>query len=409
QTGAPPAANAPMDMNSMGPMKMNHPKPQRPVVPRLPALISTMTRTLGIDAAYTMLQQGSDTLDAALHVTTAEENDPNDLNTGVGGLPNRDGEVQLDAAVWHGPTRRAAAVASVSGIRNASLLAQAVMQHTGYSLLCGSDAQRFGLAHGFAREDLLTDRTRKEWAVWKQLQSSPPQLASAVYDPNWPEADRKAHFLAGNQRDLDVLVRNTEPRAADAGLGPADTWRAAYDTLFPAAQPLYIGTVNAKKELSSAASTSGIPWRMAGATGDIAVLGAGTCLDPDVGSAGSSGNADANIRISGARMIVENMRKGMSPEDAGMDVLDRIAHWYKNDMAQLRFVEIVYYILRNDGAYGSVSLWRGDRTGHVRLFTIHDGLRRSENCLFLFDGNPLIGCGACTPLSISAMHDMQMD
>jgi N4-(beta-N-acetylglucosaminyl)-L-asparaginase len=407
QTDTPSGSPAPKQMAPMG--SMNHPKPKRPEVPRLPALISTMTRTTEVDAAYQMLQHGSDTLDAALHVTTAAENDPTQSSTGLGGLPNQDGEVQLDACVWHGPTRRAAAVASVSDIRHASLLAQAVMQQTGYSLLAGTDAQRFGLAQGFAKEELVTERSRREWAVWRQLQSGPSQLASAIYDPNWPESMRKAHCLPGNQKDLDMLVHDTEPLAVKAGISPQYTWRTAYDTLFPATEPLYIGTINAKREISSAASTSGLPWRMAGATSDIAVLGAGTYLDPEVGSAGSSGNADANIRISGARIIIENMRKGMSPEDAGLDVLDRIVVWYKNDMAALRFVEIAYYILRNDGAYGSVSLWRGDRTGHVREFTIHDGIRRSENCLFLFDGNPLSGCGACTRLSPAAMHNMQMD
>ena len=407
QGGNQPAA--PMDMNGMPPMKMGHPKPKRPDVPRLPALICRMTATIGVDTAYQMLLDGKDTLDAALHVTTTQENNPDDFTTGLGGLPNQDGEVQLDACVFHGPTRRAAAVASVSGIKNASLLARAIMQNTGYSLLAGTDAQRFALANGFTKEDLLTERSRKQLAVWKQLQSTPPQLASAIYDPSWPESSRKAHFLPGNQKDLDLLVRNTEPLAVTAGIIPQYTWRTAYDTLFPAADPLYVGTINSTKELSSAATTSGAPWRMAGATSDIAALGAGSYLDPEVGSAGSSGNGDANIRITGARMIVENMRRGMSPEDAGLDVLARIAHWYKNDMASLRFVELVYYILRNDGAYGSVSLWRGDRTGHMREFTIHDGVRRAERCLFLYDGNVLLGCGECKPLSVKAMHALDTE
>jgi N4-(beta-N-acetylglucosaminyl)-L-asparaginase len=172
QTSSQPGSPAPSQMAPMG--SMNHPKPKRPVVPRLPALISTMTRTIVVDAAYQMLQQGSDTLDAALNVTTTEENDPTDFSTGLGGLPNQDGEVQLDACVWHGPTRRAAAVASVSDIKNASLLAQAVMQHTGYSLLAGADAQRFGLAQGFAKEELVTERSRREWTVWKQLHCATP-------------------------------------------------------------------------------------------------------------------------------------------------------------------------------------------------------------------------------------------
>jgi N4-(beta-N-acetylglucosaminyl)-L-asparaginase len=407
QTSSQPGSKAPMDMGSMPPMKMGHPKPERPEVPRLPALICRMTATIGVDAAYQMLTQGSDPLDAALHVTTTQENNPDDFSTGLGGLPNQDGEVQLDAAVWHGPTRRAAAVASVSGIKNASLLARAVMQHSGYSLFCGTDAQRFALDQGFVKEDLLTERSHKEWAVWKQLQSAPPQLTSSIYDPSWPESARKSHFLPSTQEDLDTLVRNTEPLAVKAGIGPQYTWRTAYDTLFPTSEPLYVGTINAKRELSSAATTSGLPWRMPGATGAIPVLGAGSYLDPEVGSAGSSGNGDANIRITGARMIVENMRRGMHPEEAGLDVLSRIAHWYKNDMASLRFIELVYYILRNDGAYASVSLWRGDRTGHLRQFTIHDGVRRAEECLWLFKDNALIGCGDCKPFTPAAMHAME--
>ena len=75
------------------------------------------------------------------------------------------------------------------------------------------------------------------------------------------------------------------------------------------------------------------------------------------------------------------MRLGMSPENAGIDALHRIVHWYGDDMAALRFVEVMYYILRKDGVYAGVSLWRGDRTGHVRRYTINDGERRSEDCV----------------------------
>jgi N4-(beta-N-acetylglucosaminyl)-L-asparaginase len=375
----------------------SHPKPTRPTVPKLPALICKMTRTVGIDAAYTMLQQGSDTLDAALHVTKTQEDDPDDHSTGLGGLPNGEGEVQLDACCLHGPTRRSGAIAGVSGIKNASLLARAVMENTGYSQFVGIDAQRFALTQGFSKEELMTERTRKNWALWKSIRSAPELLGAEIYDPNWPQPSRKGHFLAVSQEDLDQLVNKLEPLAAKAGLGPELTWRAVYDALFPAAEPLYVSTVNAKKEISCAATTSGLPWRQSGTAGDIAMIGTGCYLDPEIGSAGSSGNAEANIRIAGAHTIVENMRMGMSPEDAGMDALRRIANWYKNDMTALRFIEMVYYILRVDGAYGSVSLWHGDKTGHVRQFTIKDGegMRRSEDCKFLFEGNPPNGCTSC--------------
>lgn len=368
----------------------NYPTPEPPASPRLPAIICKVTGTIGIDSAYLMLKSGSDTLDAALHICKTQEDDPNDHSTGLGGLPNAEGEVQLDACCMHGPTRRAAAVAGIRSIRNASLLARTVMEETGNPLMVGSDAQTFAVAHGFTTENLLTDRTRDNWELWKRIRSSPELLGPGIYDPSSPEDVRKAHFLPGSQRDLDVLIHKLEPLAVEAGFGPALAWRGVYDALVPAAEPIYVSAVNEKHEISCAATSSGLPWRMPGASSDVAVIGAGTFLDPEIGSAGASGNADANIRVCGAHTIVENMRKGMSPQEAGRDALQRIADWYKNDMTALRFVEMVYYILRKDGAYASVSLWRGDKTGHIRLFTIKDGdgMRRTEECSFLFDGSP---------------------
>jgi N4-(beta-N-acetylglucosaminyl)-L-asparaginase len=367
-----------------------HPKPVRPSVPRLPALICRMAGTTAIDEAYQTLAEGRDTLDSALHVTQAQEDDPDDQSTGRGGLPTEQGEVQLDASCIHGPTRRGAAIACVSGIRNASLLARTAMEHSDYPLLVGQGAQRLALAHGFSKEELLTDRSRKMWTAWQHIMATASR-GPGLTDPNWPFPGKDSHFLPPSQQDLNTLVRSTERLAVDAGLGPQWTWRAAYDALFPTAEPLYVGTVNEKKEMSAVATTSGLPWRPSGIASDIAVIGSGIFLDPEIGSAGASGNAPANMKIAGARKIIDNMRSGMSPEDAGMDVLRQMARWYQNDTIALRFVEIVYYILRKDGAYGSVSLWQGDKTGHTRQFTIHDGVRRSENCRFLLAGSPANG------------------
>jgi len=372
-----------------------HPKPARPVVPRLPALICKIAGTVAIDEAFQMLKDGRDTLDSALHVTQAQEDDPDDHSTGRGGLPTEDGEVQLDAACIHGPTRRAAAIACVSGIRNASLLARAAMEHSDYPLLVGQGAQRLALAQGFRKEELLTDRSRKMWAAWQRISATASSWGPGLNDPSWSYPGKDAHFLPPSQQELNALVRNNERLAVDAGLGPQWTWRSAYDALFPAAEPLYVGTLNEKNEMSAAATTSGLPWRPSGTASDIAVIGSGMFADQDIGSAGASGTAPANMKIAGARKIIDNMRAGMSPEEAGMDVLQRIALWYKNDTSALRFVEVVYYILRKDGAYGSVSLWQGDKTGHTRQFTIHDGVRRSENCRFLLAGSPANGCDTC--------------
>jgi len=354
-----------------------------------------MAGTVAIDEAFQMLRDGRDTLDCALHVSQAQEDDPDDQSTGRGGLPNEEGEVQLDASCIHGPTRRAAAIACVSGIRNASLLARTAMEHSDFPLLVGPGAERLALAHGFRKEELRTERSRKMWAAWKHIRATASSWGPGLTDPNWSFPGKDSHFLPSSQKDLNTLVRNAEPSAVDAGLGPQWTWRTAYDALFPSAQPFYIGTLNERNEMSSVATTSGLPWRPAGTASDIAVIGSGTFLDPEIGSAGASGNATANMKIAGARKIIDNMRAGMSPEDAGMDVLQQIALLYKNDAIALRFVEIVYYILRRDGAYGCVSLWQGDKTGHTRQFTIHDGLRRSENCRFLLDGSPANGCVKC--------------
>ena len=375
-------------------MNHNEPKPKRPALPRLPAVICKATGTIGIDAAFNMLLNGSDTLDAVLHVCKTQEDDPTDHSAGLGALPNAQGEVQLDACCLHGATRRGAAVGSVSGIRNASLLARALMDDTGNALLVGSDAQAFALTHGFTTQSLLTERGRLTHALWQRIHQDPNLLGSGSYDPSWPEPLRRTHFIPKSQKDFDLLVQKCEPLAAQAGFQKAMTWRPVFDVLAPASQAIYVSAVDRNGQLSSASTSGGQPWRMPGISSDVTTIGSGCFLDPEVGSAGASGNAEASIKIAGAHTIVENMRTGMSPEDAGMDALRRIVRWYKGDMQALRFVEVVYYILRKDGAYGSVSLWAGDNSGHVRQFTIMDAkdVRRTEECLALFPCSPMDGC-----------------
>jgi len=114
-----------------------------------------------VEAAYASLKSGADTLDAAIQVVKGPENDPNDDSVGYGGLPNEEGVVELDSCCMHGPTRRAGAVGGVRNIKNVSMVAKAVMQHTGHVMLVGEGAERFAVNMGFPRENLLTDRSRK--------------------------------------------------------------------------------------------------------------------------------------------------------------------------------------------------------------------------------------------------------
>src|ERR1700746_1703013 len=125
-----------------------------------------------LDRGYAVLSSGGDTLDAVMQVITGPEDDPNDDSVGLGGLPNEDCVVELDACCMHGPTRMAGSVAGVHDIKNVSLLSKTVMEHTGHVMLVGEGASHFGLLMGFPKENLLTERSRKTWQLWRETMSS---------------------------------------------------------------------------------------------------------------------------------------------------------------------------------------------------------------------------------------------
>ena len=133
-----------------------------------PIIISRRQRIRYLDDAFAFLKSGGDTLDAALKVVKGPEDDPNEDSVGLGGLPNEEGVVELDSCCMHGPTRRAGSVGGVRNIKNVSLVAKAVMEHTGHVMLVGEGAERFAVAQGFPRENLLTERSRKIWLLWKE-------------------------------------------------------------------------------------------------------------------------------------------------------------------------------------------------------------------------------------------------
>src|SRR5258708_4255168 len=125
-----------------------------------------------LDDAFAFLKSGGDTLDAALRVVKGPEDDPYDDSVGLGGIPNEEGVVELDACCMHGPTRRAGSVGGVRNIKNVSLVAKAVMRHTGHVMLVGEGAERIAVAMGFPRENLLTEHSRKIWLLWKEYHST---------------------------------------------------------------------------------------------------------------------------------------------------------------------------------------------------------------------------------------------
>src|ERR1700756_3127822 len=152
--------------------------------PKQNIIISSANGINGIDRGYQILSGGGDTLDAAIAVGKTQEDDPNDDSVGYGGLPNEDGVVELDSCCMHGPTRMAGSGWGVRQIQNVSLLAKAVMEHTGHVMLVGEGAQKFGFAMGFPRENLLTDRSRKIWLLWKETMSNQDWWGPGLASPN---------------------------------------------------------------------------------------------------------------------------------------------------------------------------------------------------------------------------------
>ena len=347
--------------------------------PQQPVLISSLNGWNGMDKAHQIVSQGGDTLDAAIAVGKTQEDDPNDQSVGLGGLPNEDGVVELDSCCMHGPTRRAGSVGGVRNIKNVSLLAQAVMNHTGHVMLVAEGAERFAYVMGFPKENLLTERSRKVWQLWKEYHSYADWWGPGIADPTYKLPNPKTEALKQQVDRLDKL-------AAEIGIPRADRTDAITAVLFPRHGTCHCGVVNPKGEMSSMTTTSGLSWKLAGRVGDSPIIGAGNFCDQDVGSAGATGSGEENIRVAGAHSIIENMRKGMSPREAGMDVLRRVAKLYNNDMQKLNYVSMHYYILRKDGVYAGVSMWSG-AAGNPFTFTVHkNGQRSKETAVPLFQG-----------------------
>ena len=336
-----------------------------------------------LEAAYAFLKSGGDTLEAGVRVVKGPEDDPNDDSVGLGGLPNEEGVVELDACCMHGPTRRAGSVGGVRNIKNVSMVAKAVMEHTGHVMLVGEGAERFAVAMGFPRENLLTDRSRKIWMLWKEFNSDRDWWGPGIADPHWqaPAASSKPH--ADLLRDR---IDQLKQRASDLGIEQAFLLSALRRVMFPPTGTIHCSVLNEKGEMSGITTTSGLAFKLPGRCGDSPIIGAGCYTDQDVGSAGATGAGEENIKVAGAHTIVENMRHGMSPQEAGIDALKRIVRNYNGDMNKLRFMDMIYYVLRKDGAYAGVSLWEGYSAGNPHKFVVHDGTLRQEVATPLLKG-----------------------
>jgi N4-(beta-N-acetylglucosaminyl)-L-asparaginase len=335
-----------------------------------PLIISSSNGLQSLTLGMGYLKRGHDTLDAVIATVNPVEDDPNDDSVGYGGLPNEDGVVELDASVMHGPTRRAGAVASIRNVKNPSKVAKLVMERTDHVLLVGPGAWRFAEAHGFERENLLTERSRVAWLRWKETMSDRDSWGPGLDSPEWKEQ----------------TLRTLPSRLSDA---EKEEW-AVYIReviLHPPTGTINCLAVNEKGEISGVTTTSGLAWKIAGRVGDSPIIGAGLYVDNDVGAAGSTGRGEENIKVSGAHTVVEMMRKGMAPADACLEALKRVAHNYNQDKSKLRQFHLLFYALNKEGVHGGASLWQMGSGGRPRTYAVHDGTQpRLVECAYLFEG-----------------------
>jgi N4-(beta-N-acetylglucosaminyl)-L-asparaginase len=284
-----------------------------------------------VETAFAMITEGKDVLDALIAGVNIVELDPEDTSVGYGGLPNADGVVQLDASCMHGPRKRAGAVACLEGVRTPSLVARKVMDDTDHHLLVGRDAQAFARNMGFKIEDdLNTERSRRTWLEWKRRT-----------DP--------LHYLDPKKRD--AALREVEQDMISAGLiNP----RHFYGTI-------NCNGVSARGDVCGVTTTSGLAWKIPGRVGDSPILGAGLYVDGAVGAAGSTGRGEANLYNLCSFLIVEEMRRGKHPKDAGLEALKRI----KANTIEKRLLNnrgepgfnINFYICNARGEYAGVAMY----------------------------------------------------
>src|SRR5712692_10763267 len=281
--------------------------------------------------AFKMMTDGADVLDALVSGVSIVELDPNQTGVGWSGLPNAEGVVQLDASCMHGPKKRAGAVAGIEGVRAPARVAQLVADETDHHLLVGKGAQDFARAMAFKIEEgLINETARKQWLEWKR-RTDPLHYLN-------PKTRAQAWHDAGLQMVRDGLIDGEH------------FWGT-----------INCDGVNAKGDVCGVTTTSGLAWKIPGRAGDSPILGAGLYVDGDVGAAGSTGRGEANLYNLSSYLIVENLRRGMPPKDAGMDALKRIrANTVEkrllNDRGNPRF-QVLFYVLNRAGEHAGLALY----------------------------------------------------
>ncbi|MBN9381247.1 MAG: N(4)-(beta-N-acetylglucosaminyl)-L-asparaginase [Chitinophagaceae bacterium] len=267
--------------------------------------------------AWEVLRKDGLALDAVEAGVRIPEADPTNQTIGLGGLPDRDGRVTLDACIMD-HQYNCGSVMCLEHIVHAISVARLVMEKTPHIVLAGEGALRFALANGFQKENLLTPESEKAWKEW---------LKTANYHPEI----------------------NIENRLYDKQHDPMPGGPGNHDTIGMLAR-------DSQGRLSGACTTSGLAYKMHGRVGDSPIIGAGLYVDNEVGAATASGVGEEVIRIVGSHLVVELMRQGHSPEEACREAVNRIV---SRNPQRSRSIQVGFVALNKQGEYGGYSLQPG--------------------------------------------------
>lgn len=281
--------------------EQNNTEIKTPPAVRKPLAISTWYHGMAANKkAWETLAEGGSALDAVENGVKVTEADPENTSVGLGGLPDRDGNVTLDACIMD-HQQRCGAVAYLKHIVHPISVARKVMEKTPHVMLVGDGALKFALQEGFEKSNLLTNKARKMWEDWQK---------NSEYQP---EINRENHDTIG------MLA------------------------------------IDQMGNLSGACTTSGMAYKMQGRVGDSPIIGAGLFVDNEIGAACATGVGEAVIRVAGSAMIVELMRNGATPQEACKEMVGRIVKTHSSrENLQVGFIALNKY-----GEYGGFAVKKG--------------------------------------------------
>jgi N4-(beta-N-acetylglucosaminyl)-L-asparaginase len=266
--------------------------------PVRPLVIATWNTSLAVETAAKVLQNGGSALDAVEEGCRIEEANEKNQTVGKGGLPDRDGDVTLDACIMNDKGDYGA-VLGVKNITHVISLARKVMEETPHVILIGDGAEKFAVSKGFERENLLTESSKKAWEKWKE---------TSEYKP----------------------IINIEN----------------HDTIGMLA-------IDKKGNISGACTTSGLAYKMAGRVGDSPIIGGGLFVDNEIGGASATGLGEEVLKTVGSFLIVELMRQGKNPQEACEEAIGRIVNKPGKDFKNF---QVGYIALNKQGETGAYSI-----------------------------------------------------